>query len=198
MTDAGASAGDTTTPRIPVPENPVLIVFSGLPGTGKTTVSRALAARLKAVHLRIDSIEQAMKAAGAENIGAAGYAVANALAETNLALGLSVVVDAVNPVRASREGWCTVAARTSARLVGIQLVCSDAAEHRRRIESRAADIPGHVLPDWTAVTRTVFEARDYNHLLLETAGTSPADLVDRCAAYVAIGHLNPPRPPTVP
>jgi predicted kinase len=58
------------------PPRPHLIVFSGLPGVGKTTVARALAARLGAVHLRIDTIEQAMRAAGAERIGPAGYAVA--------------------------------------------------------------------------------------------------------------------------
>ncbi|MFO7481079.1 AAA family ATPase, partial [Oceanibaculum nanhaiense] len=32
----------------------MLIVFGGLPGTGKTTLSRALADRLRAVYLRID------------------------------------------------------------------------------------------------------------------------------------------------
>ena len=37
----------------------MLIVFGGLPGTGKTTVARELARQLGAVHLRIDSIEQA-------------------------------------------------------------------------------------------------------------------------------------------
>ena len=42
---------------------PSLVVFSGLPGTGKTTVAKALAATLGAVYLRIDTIEQAMKSA---------------------------------------------------------------------------------------------------------------------------------------
>jgi predicted kinase len=35
----------------------VLIVFGGLPGTGKTTMSRELTIRLAAAYLRIDSIE---------------------------------------------------------------------------------------------------------------------------------------------
>jgi predicted kinase len=167
--------------------HPSLIVFSGLPGTGKTTVSKALAARLRAVYLRIDTIEQAMKAAGAAHIGPAGYAVANALAEANLLLGHSVVADCVNPVRDSRLGWRNVGARASARLVDIHLICSDAAEHRRRVEGRSADIVGHILPSWEEVTQHEFAPRDDEHLLLDTAILSLAELVDRCATYVARG-----------
>jgi predicted kinase len=37
----------------------MLVVLSGLPGVGKTTIAPELARSLPAVHLRIDSIEQA-------------------------------------------------------------------------------------------------------------------------------------------
>jgi predicted kinase len=40
----------------------MLIIFGGLPATGKTTLSRALARELGAVHVRIDTIEQAIAA----------------------------------------------------------------------------------------------------------------------------------------
>jgi predicted kinase len=42
----------------------VLIILAGLPGTGKTTIARLLARRLGAVHVRIDSIEQAIRDSG--------------------------------------------------------------------------------------------------------------------------------------
>lgn len=38
----------------------MLIIFGGLPGSGKTSISRHLADKLKAVYLRIDSIENAI------------------------------------------------------------------------------------------------------------------------------------------
>ncbi|EEQ16447.1 Uncharacterised protein [Yersinia frederiksenii] len=41
----------------------MLIIFSGLPGTGKSTIAHLLAERLKAVYLRIDTIEQAIRSA---------------------------------------------------------------------------------------------------------------------------------------
>ncbi|WP_225152486.1 AAA family ATPase [Bradyrhizobium sp. NBAIM08] len=41
-----------------------LIVFGGLPGTGKTTIARELTARLAATYLRIDAIEQPLRDAG--------------------------------------------------------------------------------------------------------------------------------------
>jgi predicted kinase len=84
--------------------SPALIVFAGLPGTGKTTVSRELTIRLAATYLRIDAIEQTLQAVGVV-VGEMGYAVANALAAENLKLGRIVVADCVNPVLASRVGW---------------------------------------------------------------------------------------------
>src|SRR6185312_10127274 len=129
---------------------PLLIVFGGLPGTGKTTLSRELARRLSASYVRIDTIEQSLKAAGLA-VGATGYTIANALAAENLKLDRTVIADCVNPVLASRQGWRDLAQRYQARLVEIETVCSDLAEHRRRVERRIADIEGLIQPTWREV-----------------------------------------------
>jgi predicted kinase len=78
----------------------MLIVFGGLPGTGKTTLARAVAQERLATYLRIDTIEQALRSSDvlAGDVGPAGYIVAYALAEANLRLGRIVVADAVNPL----------------------------------------------------------------------------------------------------
>ena len=39
----------------------MLIVLSGLPGTGKTTIGKALAAKRSAAYVRVDEIEHALK-----------------------------------------------------------------------------------------------------------------------------------------
>ena len=67
----------------------MLIVLGGLPGTGKTTIARELARQLGAVHLRIDSIEQALRNHGvaARSMDDSGYRAAYAIAADNLCIG---------------------------------------------------------------------------------------------------------------
>lgn len=162
---------------------PALIVFGGLPGTGKTTVARELTIRLDASYVRIDAIEHTLQAAGL-TVGTMGYAVANALAAENLKLGRSVIADCVNPVLASRVGWRETALQSSARLVEIELVCSDLVLHRQRAESRSPDINGQRRPTWDEIVNRHYEAWDRERLVLDTADTSLNELVDRAEAYV--------------
>ena len=162
---------------------PVLIVFGGLPGTGKTTVSRELTRRLAATHLRIDAIEQTLRAAG-HTVGTMGYAIANALAAENLELGRIVIADCVNPVLASRIGWRQTAFQRSARIAEIEVVCSDLALHRRRVESRTSDIKGLKLPTWAEIVNVDYEPWDQEHLVLDTADSSLDDMLERAETYV--------------
>jgi predicted kinase len=123
----------------------MLIVLSGLPGVGKTTLAREVATAAGAVHLRIDSIEQALRNAGLKVEGE-GYSVAYAVAEDNLRLGRTVVADCLNPWLLTRNEWQAVANRAGVRAVDVEMICSDANEHRHRVESRSADIGSHPVP----------------------------------------------------
>jgi len=160
-----------------------LIVFGGLPGTGKTTISRELTIRLAATYLRIDSIEQALRETGVK-VGAEGYAIANALAAENLKLGRFVIADCVNPVMASRAAWRQTASQTSACIIEIEMICTEPALHRQRVESRSSDIEGLKLPTWDDVVNRAYEPWDREHLVLDTAVGSRDDLLERAAAYV--------------
>ncbi|MCA1436089.1 AAA family ATPase [Bradyrhizobium sp. BRP20] len=160
-----------------------LIVFGGLPGTGKTTIARELTARLAATYLRIDAIEQPLQDAGFI-VGAAGYAVANTLAAENLKLGRIVIADCVNPVLASRAGWRQTALRTGAGIVEIEVICSEPALHRQRVENRLPDIDGHKVPTWDDVVSLTYEPWDREHLVLDTAESSLDHVLDRVEAHV--------------
>jgi len=89
----------------------MLIVFGGLPGTGKTTLAKALATKYAAVYLGIDTIEQAIRSSGVlrDDIESDGYITAYWLAEENLYMGRSVVADSVNPLQITRNSWAHVA-----------------------------------------------------------------------------------------
>lgn len=144
----------------------MLIIFAGLPATGKTAIARELARRLGATYLRVDSIEQAIHASRIEN-GAAdapihdeGYRVAYSLAEDNLRLGLTVVADSVNPLQITRDAWLSVARRANTPSLEVEIICSDPKEHRRRVGSRVADIPG--LPGLKLPTWQDVQAREYH------------------------------------
>lgn len=132
----------------------MLIVISGLPGTGKTTVAAALAARLGAAHLSVDPIEDALLGAGlprTRETGVAAYEAVRVMAEQNLALGTSVVVDAVNDSEPARETWRTAAASVDAELVFVLLTLADRDEHRRRLEGRAPHLRHVSRPSWDDV-----------------------------------------------
>lgn len=158
---------------------PVLVALGGLPGTGKTTIGRALARETGELFLRIDTIEQTLRAALSlgEDVGPAGYGIAASLAADNLALGRSVVADSVNSLAVTRALWRDTAASAGARLLEVEVICADRDEHRRRVETRRADIAGHRLPSWDAVLRRRYEPWASADLVIDTARTSPAEAV---------------------
>lgn len=168
----------------------MLIVFAGLPGTGKTTLSRGLARGLGAVHLRIDSIEQAIarvRTAPADGgpIGPEGYAAAYAVAEDNLRLGLTIVADCVNPLGITRDTWRDVGKRVGVPVIEVETVCSDLVKHQRRIESRQPDIAGHTLPTWQAVLASEYEPWNRDRLVIDTARLTVAQALNALTELAA-------------
>jgi predicted kinase len=153
----------------------VLIVMGGLPGAGKTTLARLLAARIGAVHLRVDTIEQAIVRSGLARhpVGPVGYTVGYALAEEHLRQGLTVIAESVNPLSVTRDTWRATALGAGVPVVEVEVMCSDPAEHRRRVTSRSVDIPDLPLPDWQQVVDRQYEPWDRERVIVDTAGQSP-------------------------
>lgn len=132
----------------------MLIVISGLPGTGKTAVAAALAARLRAVHVSIDPIEDALLGAGfprSYETGVASYEAARVVAVQNLGRDVPVVVDAVNDSEPARETWRRAAADGGAELAFVLLTLDDVDEHRRRLAGRVRRLRNVREPSWDEV-----------------------------------------------
>ena len=156
---------------------PTLTVISGRPGTGKTTLAKAVAHSRRSCYLRVDAAEKALARTGVA-VNVQGYAVIHELAVSNLKLGIDVVVDAVNAVAEARAGWHLAAHRGGAALVQVETWLPDQLDHRRRVETRSADIPDQQVPSWDEVEAQRWTSwdteRDGPRTVIETSDPAQA------------------------
>ena len=165
-----------------------LMLVSGLPGSGKSTVADGLSRSLLIPVFSIDPIEAAMWRNGIarDQTGIAAYEVAAALADEQLRLGHSVIVDAVNPIEAPRQGWRNLAAKYRADLKIIECVCVNETTHRQRIETRIRNIEGVPEIPWSRVLerRAEYEPWTDERLTLDTSDDPPEQLLADALNYV--------------
>jgi predicted kinase len=164
-----------------------LIALAGLPGVGKSSLARHLAQRIGAVWLRIDSMDQAIWASGTapSDLFDWTYRAAQAIAADNLSFGRDIVADCVNDCQDARDGWEAVASRAGVEIIWLEVVCGDAVEHRRRIETRSSDIVGLKLPDWTAVEVRAYDEWSRDRLVVDTAHRSLEQCVEEALNLVS-------------
>ena len=156
-----------------------LIVLAGLPGCGKSSIARDLAQDTRAVWVRVDSIEQAIRDSGVVrgSLDDAGYRAGYAVAGDNLRLGHDVVADSVNPWMLTRNAWRDCGVRAGGRVFEVEITCSDPVEHRRRVEDRLIDVPNLEPLDWLAVVGRDYHAWDRSPLVIDTYRQSVAECV---------------------
>ena len=174
---------------------PLLVVLGGAPGVGKSGIAEALSQELGAVYLKIDAIEGPIQASRRlrDSLGPVGYSVAYQLAILNLEIGNRVVADCVNPIPTTRHAWASVAWGSDAHLVRIEITCSNADEHRRRIEKRRELAPGHDLPNWQDVMRRRIDPWPEAEISVDTSVLSVGQAVREILDHMKTSGVTPLR-----
>lgn len=164
---------------------PILYIFCGLPGSGKSTLAQALAQKLHAAYLRIDTVEQALRDLCGVDVQGEGYGLCYRIAADNLRAGTSVVADSCNPIELTRREWQRVADHTGAGSVNIEVTCSDAEEHRKRVTCRSTSVPGLQLPTWAEVRNREYHPWTTERIIIDTAGRSETESFNELLAALS-------------
>ncbi len=146
-----------------VASSPQLVVFSGAPGTGKSTLADEIARDLGAPNVGFDwlmagltpfpAIRGALEAMEVEDYRNVGYSLMTQLVEKQLRNRQSVVLDCV--VRGTIiERWRALGEQHGAALRVIECICSDIRVHEARVVGRTRGIPGWYELRWESVAKS--------------------------------------------
>lgn len=163
-----------------------LIVMKGPPGSGKSTIARALSRRLWYPLIDKDDIRDILPDSNqapdfldgnALLVGGLSYDVMFRVARRQLSQGLSVICDSpLTSIIGYRQAQ-TIAAETCATLAIVECCCPDTTQWSQRIDARKMlSLPAHHQTDWQALQNYLGYYRSessypitHPHLLIDTA-----------------------------
>ena len=155
-----------------------VVVFTGLPGTGKSTLAEQAARAIGAPAFAGDWLMGALKPYGVlagldrPTYLAMYYNLLNTLVTRQLLLGQSAVLDClINDDIAAR--WHEDTARHGGRLLVVECVCNDLHLHRSRVVGRKRDIPGWHEIGWDHVERmrTEYPPLTISHITIDAVNS---------------------------
>lgn len=167
-----------------------LIVFSGLPGTGKTTLAESIGRQLGIPVFAKDWLEAVLlqnslqPTSDEKTLGYVGYELLTVLAERQLMLGQSVILDSVAGTWKIRETWKNVAKQFRSDWRVVECICSDEILHQQRLQGRKRNIPGWHELKWSDVeaVKGYYHPWDEDHLVLDMAN-SIEENISRIKSY---------------
>lgn len=141
---------------------PVVVLFTGPPGTGKSSLAEQAADALSAPVFawdwvmasltRFDGVQEALRAMSHEDHRAVGWSIMWNLTTAQLRRGSSVVLDGVAR-NGEIAGTRAHAAAAGATALVVSTSCSDETVHRSRVAGRNRGIPGWHELEWDDVLR---------------------------------------------
>lgn len=154
-----------------------LIVMSGLPGSGKSTVADGIARALRIPLLSVDPIESAVIEAGTPRsfeTGLAAYLVAQRVADDQLRLGNSALIDAANAEEEGKDIWRHLATKHALDLTIIECFLDDGETYKRRLESRVRNLSRLPEVTWDQVEARRARYTDWREPVLKLDSAQPA------------------------
>lgn len=127
-----------------------LIIFSGLPGTGKSTLASRLARELQLPLLCIDDVVGEVPAGAGIPFWDSKVAILLRLVEVQLDLGLSVIVDSVF-MNMDRNHAQELARKYDARFYPIYVFVSDDEVWKQRVNERYDEMNNKDVATWERI-----------------------------------------------
>lgn len=165
-----------------------LIALKGMPGSGKSTLGRALSRRRGWPLIDKDDVKDLLDGQ-ATDAGRLAYDVMFNVARRQLLQGLSTICDSPLTFDTLYDRARRIAAETNASLAIIECRCPDDREARRRIEARKnLALPAHHQTDWerflayrdAVLAQTQYPITD-PHLVVDTSRPLQATLDETIA-----------------
>lgn len=152
-----------------------MILFSRLPGTGKSTLAEELGKRLTIPVFAKDWLEATLARSELvpsnpdKPLGSAGYQLLTVLAERQLMLDQSVILDSVASTLSIRKTWKDMSDHYHATFLVIECICSDESFHRSQLAQRERNIPGWRELKWADVekVKAYYVPWEGDHLVLD-------------------------------
>jgi predicted kinase len=151
-------------------------MFKGFPGSGKSTLSRAVSRQLHWPLIDKDDVKD-MFSEQVPDAGGLAYNVMLNIVRRQLLQGLDVICDSPMTHRITYEQAQNIAQKTHAQLVIIECFCSDEHLWSQRINARKTyGLPAHHVIDWETLQAYRHQQRTeasflitHPHLLVDTA-----------------------------